>query len=1017
MKNITFKRKELYTFRKGVPLLILCCLLFSASVLKGSNLPEILNTKVSLSVEKESIAGLLKNIENHAEIKFTYSISKINLSKKITKTYHEQTIKNILNEVLPLSVSYAVSGRTVILKPKKQLQVKKPVGTGMIKGSIKTQGKGEPLPYATIAIKGTTKGGTADSEGYFKFTNINVGSITLVASFLGYEEQEKEVSVKEGEVVEVDFELKMVFAELEGVTITGMRKGEVKALSQMKAADNIKYVMSQEQIERFPDRTISESLQRVPGVAVGYSYGLPRDIVIRGLSQDLSSVTLNGTRLPSTSTGGRDTDLNGVLSNMVESIEVVKTLTPDMDADGTGGSVNIVTKKPLPNTDVLDANVSGGYNALESKMDFGAGFTYGKRKDKIGYIVGLSYLRSNLGEDRVEKGYDDFDINGTESEQLEDLELTATSIKRDNFGANAEIDFYPSEKTSYYFRTSYNKYYEIQNRLRRVYRIGAYTSATQVEDINIYNLGNWRDYNRDLLTVSVGGKAAISSMDVDFDLTYSRGHYDQPIYYSASFSREGLTGQLDMTDPIAPQFNFSEANPTDPSQFTTNSYTNRHDKSSDNDFQATVNASLPYTLGSANGLFKFGGRFKTKYNDRSRNYFNHKLISGEFNEADYLSDYEKDNHFKDTYVIGDFPEADQLEDFYQSNKALFAVNESYTRQNTDPDSYEGNEYLGAGYVMTKVNIQNFEVIAGVRFEQTGFDYDGNQVNFDENGDFVNTVEVNTDKSFNGFFPSLNLKYSIGKNTDIRAAVTKSLARPSYYDLVPWEEFEVKRERIKRGNPELTQATSINYDLLFDHYFKSVGLISVGTFYKSIDNYIYDSRFDQVGGEFDGWEIQQAVNGATATVQGFEIAWQQQLTFLPGVLNGLGIYANYTYVDSEFEIPGVDFDRTVKLPEMRPHVGNVALSYEKHGFSGRVSVYFFDTYTTELGDVEAEDALENGREQIDISAAQKLNDHWSVFIGVNNITNAPISFKFGDGRPFDDRYYSTRGNIGVRFNIN
>lgn len=1017
MERITIKPKKTKNFHKGILWLALYGIVFCSSVAKGSTQPEILNTKISISVEKESIVGLLEKIENRAEIKFAYSTDKVNLSERVTKIYYQQTIKNILNEILPNSVSYAVSGKNVvILKPKLKAQ-NKTIATGIVKGSVKEEGSGEYLPYATIAIKGTSKGGITNAEGSFKFGNMAVGPITLVASFVGFEEQEKEIIIKEGEEVDVHFQLKVNSEELKGVEITGMRKGEVKAISQMKSAENIKYVMSQEQIERFPDRTISESLQRVPGVAVGYSYGLPRDIIIRGLSQELSSITLNGTRLPSTSTGGRNTDLNGVLSNMVESIEVVKTLTPDLDADGTGGTVNIVTKQPLKNSDILDANILGGYNALEGKMDFGAGFTYGKRKNKVGFIVGANYLRSNLGEDRVEKGYDDFDINGIESERLEVLELTPTSIKRDNFGINAEIDYYPNDNTTYYFRASYNKYYEIQNRLRRYYAIGDYVSATQIDNITISNLGNWRNYNRDLTILSAGGETSFASMDVDFDLTYSKGHYDQPIYYSSSFSRSGLSGTLDMTNPIAPQINFNEVNPTDPTQFTTDSYTNRHDQSEDNDFQLTANASLPYTLGSADGLFKFGGRFKYKYNDRFRNYFNHKLITGEFNEADYLSDYSKDDFFKNTYVVNDFPEANQMEDYYQNNKELFIVNENYTRQNTDPDSYKGNEYLGAGYVMTQLNINALEIVAGVRLEQTGFNYDGNQVNFDENGDYISTVKVNTDKSFSEFFPSLNLKYSLSKNTFLRAAVTKSLSRPSYYDLVPWEEVESRKQRIKKGNPDLTQATSVNYDFLFDHYFKSIGLISAGVFYKSIEDYIYDSRFIQEGGEYDGWEIRQTVNGANASVKGIEIAWQQQLTFLPGFLNGLGVYANYTYVDSKIDVPGIVLDRTVKLPEMRPHVGNVALSYEKYGFSGRISMYFFDTYITELSDVEANDELENGRKQIDFSAAQKINNQWSIFMGINNITNAPVSYEFGDGRPFDDRYYSTRGTIGVRFTAN
>lgn len=1016
MKKLFFKRKEFYNFRKILLLPTLCVILLIPNI-KASNYhqPEgVLNTKISISVENKSITSLLKSIEEHIEIKFVYSTSKINLSKKITKKFHEQTVKSILDESLPSSVSYTVTGRNIILKPKKQIQ-EKTYGTGVIMGSVKSESTGEALPYATIVIKGTSKGTVADTDGYFKLIGLNEGTITLSVTFMGFEKQEKKIFIKEGEVVKVNFSLKSKFTELKGITVTGIRKGEVKALSQMKVANNIKYVMSQEQMERFPDLTLSESLQRVPGVAVGYSYGLPRDIIIRGLSQDLSSITINGTRLPSTSAGGRDTDLNGVLSNTVESIEVVKTLTPDMDADGTGGIVNIITKSPAINSKIIDAKASVGYNNLIDKMNYDAGVTYGKRNDKIGYIIGVNYLRTQRGEDRVEKGYDEYDINGIENLLLEDFDLTGYKIKRDNLGINAEIDYYPNENSAYYLRGTFNKYYEIQNRLRRITSIGTYTSEKQIEDIRITQFGNWRDYNRDLMIFSAGGKTSLSLFNIDFDITYSRGNYDQPIYYNASFVRSGLSGQLNLDNPKAPQINFTESNPYDPSLYATSRYINRHDKSLDHDGQLTFNVSKPYTIGKLNGELKFGGRFKYKYNDRSRNYFLHDLKEGEFVLEDYLSNYEKDDHFNNNYVLNNFPEAKAMEKFYKKNKDLFKDNENYTRQNTDPDSFEGNEYLGAGYIMTELNIKNLEIIGGIRYEQTGFDYDGNQVNFDENGDYVNTMKVDTDKSFDGFFPSLNLKYSIGKNTKIRAAVTKSLSRPSYYDLVPWEEILNNREQINRGNPELTQSTSINYDFLFEHYFQSVGLISGGVFFKKIDDYIYESNYIQEGGEYDGWEVEQVVNGASATVNGFELSWQQQLTFLPGFLNGLGVYANYTYVDSELEVPGIESIRKVKLPEMRPHIGNVSLSYEKYGFSGRISMYFYDTYLTELGGTKAQDELERSREQIDISASQKLNDNWSIFLGISNITNSPISFKFGDGRPLDDRYYSSWGNFGLRFN--
>ncbi len=978
----------------------------------------VLAKECNLELENVSLKTALNRLEDQASIMFEYSTNFVNDSRVISYKAEKTALKDVLEEILtPSELSYSICGNQIMLSKEERVKVVKSTleAKGFINGTIVDEQSGESLGFATIGIKGTNNAAVSDMNGRFRISGIDEGEITLVATFVGYQNQEQIVQVIGDGTVNVEFRMASVFSELEGVTVTGIRKGETKALSKMKSAGNIKYVMSQEQMERFPDLTIAESLQRVPGVAVSYSYGLPRDVIIRGLSQDLSSVTVNGTRMPSTNAGGRNTDLNGVLSSTIESIEVIKTLTPDLDADGTGGTVNIVTKSPAKNETIFDARASIGYNALVDKQNYEAGFSYGKRKDKIGFLVGASYLSSWRGEDQVEKNYRNYTFDGVDYQLLSSLDTDGYMIKRDNVGLNAELNYFPNATTSFYVRATGNIYYEIQNRLERVYNIGTYTSPTQAENIRITQAGNWRDYNRDVTVISTGGKTSLSAVDLDFDLTYSRGNYDQPIYYAANFVRNGLSSQMDFSDMRAPQFNFDQEDPFDPSEYTTNRYINRHDMSLDHDGQFTVNAKKGYQIGNAIGEIKAGGRFRYKYNDRSRNYFLHDLISGNFVLSDYLSDYEKLDHFNNNYKLGNFPEAKLLEEYLNRNPSLFKDNENYTRQNTDPDSFEGTEYLGAAYIMTKLKLNKFEAITGVRYEQTGFDYQGNQVNFDQDGNYVNTIPVNVRKTFDGFFPSLNLKYSPTGNTNVRMAVTRSLARPSYFDLVPWEEILNRNRRVNRGNPSLDQATAVNYDLLFEHYFQSVGLISGGVFHKSIRNYIYRQSTTGVGGIYDGWRIDQTVNGATATAQGFEVAWQQQLTFLPGVLNGLGIYANYTYVQSEFEVPGLTSTRTVRLPDMRPHVGNVSLSYEKFGFSGRLSIYFYDTFTTDLANIEANDILQQGRSQLDFSASQRISKNLSIYMGISNLTNAPISEIFGDGRPFDDMYYSSWGNLGVRFN--
>ncbi|GGG82153.1 TonB-dependent receptor [Parapedobacter pyrenivorans] len=961
--------------------------------------------------DSRSLGSLFRKVEQQSRFRFYYDKAVGEITGAGLGNIGETNLYELLERI-------AGDFNLKIAQNKHIIAVTKviPQEPGRIIGRITDASTGEALAHATVQVQGSLAVTVADNRGHYRLNNVPVGRVELVVRYLGYVAQQVTASVQAGGSVQMNVSLAAQLTELEGITVEGIRRGEVKSLNTMKNAENIKYVLSQEQMERFPDNTVGEALQRVPGVAVEYSYGLARNVIIRGLSQDQGSVTLNGNRLPSTSAGYRTTDLNGILSNTVEAIEVIKTLTPDQDADGTAGAVNIITKTPPEYSRSMDAKASLGNNLLVGKNLYEVGLNYSERKTRWGYQLGANYMRSLRGEDRIQKSYGNYTVEGIDRENwLRVISLEDTQLKRDNLGIHAELNFFPNQDVHFYLRGNYNKYYEIQSRNNRNFVIGDYQSTDRVTGVTVEHGGNDRDYNRDLLMLSLGGKRNRGNWEMNGDLTYSRGLYDQPIYYNANFTRGGLSGAVDVSSLRTPMIALEGDDVYDPVAYTAREYVNRHDSSLDHDGQLTLNVIRSFRFSERDkGIIKFGGRFRYKYNERTRNYYRHVLKDGNFSLADFNTGIERDDYYQNKYNIGTFPDVEKMERYFRDNGDLFIDDETYTRQNTDPDSYTGTEYLGAAYAMTRFNVDKLEVTAGVRYEQTGFDYQGNEVILDEDGAYVRTNPVNTDKVFDGFFPSLNLKYALTPQTNLRAAATRSLSRPSYYDLVPWEEVLNRNQRVNKGNPDLQQSTATNLDFLFEHYFKKIGLVSGGAFYKRINDYIYSRSFQQVGGEYDGWRIDQAANGAAADVYGFELAWQQQLTFLPGFLNGFGIYANYTQIQSSFEVPGIEMDRTVRLPDMRPKVGNLALSYEKYGFSGRISAYFYETFTMELADTPNEDLIEAGRMQLDFSASQRINSKTKIFLGVSNLTNEPIRNYYGDGRPDNDRIYSVWGNIGIRY---
>ncbi len=218
-------------------------------------------------------------------------------------------------------------------------------------------------------------------------------------------------------------------------------------------------------------------------------------------------------------------------------------------------------------------------------------------------------------------------------------------------------------------------------------------------------------------------------------------------------------------------------------------------------------------------------------------------------------------------------------------------------------------------------------------------------------------------SYGSFFPALHLRYRLDPSTNARAAVTRTIARPDFLDLAPNEYIRFDDEVIRRGNPNLTAATSTNLDLLFERYFASVGMFQAGLFYKAISDFAYLSRTELTSGPQAGFELLQPENGADATVYGAELAWQQRLAFLPGALNGLGVYTNYTWTKSETDF-GVAGGRATRLPEQFNHVANVALTYDMFGFSGLVSANYQSNFVDQLGSSEANDRFGDSRLQID-----------------------------------------------------
>jgi TonB-dependent receptor len=191
----------------------------------------------------------------------------------------------------------------------------------------------------------------------------------------------------------------------------------------------------------------------------------------------------------------------------------------------------------------------------------------------------------------------------------------------------------------------------------------------------------------------------------------------------------------------------------------------------------------------------------------------------------------------------------------------------------------------------------------------------------------------------------------------------------------------------------------------------VGVVSGGVFYKRLDDYIFPFRF-QERAFGDLFEVTQPRNGDSASLWGAELAFQNRLRFLPGPLDGFGVYANYTWTDSSAQFP--DRAGSSTLPGQSAHLGNVALWYEKRGFSGRSSWNFHGKYVDAVGAAAARDVYYDNHVQWDLNFSQQIVRQARVFVDVLNLTNAPLRYYEGiTTRPIQEEYYRWWATFGVK----
>lgn len=429
----------------------------------------------------------------------------------------------------------------------------------------------------------------------------------------------------------------------------------------------------------------------------------------------------------------------------------------------------------------------------------------------------------------------------------------------------------------------------------------------------------------------------------------------------------------------------------------------------DEDVNGRLDFSYPY---NDRGMLKFGARVRTKQKERRNNFFEYEPLNGDLDNLGMTTFRdESDSDFQpgSQYQIGNFTTPEFLGNLDLKNQAQFEevdVPGEYVAAN-----YNANENIYAGYLMANHAFsKKFSAIAGLRYEHTRIDYTGNIFDLDEEV----TVSDSRSNEYGNFLPGVHLRYAWSPNAILRAAWTNTIARPNYFDLVPYAEFSPQDQELSRGNPDLKATTAMNFDLMAEYYFQSVGLISMGGFYKDLDQFIYRQTLQNYSDPQFGSDLEYSrpLNGGTARVYGLEASFQRQ------IWKGLGVFVNYTFTQSTTEgIEGRE-NEDLSLPGTAEHMFNASLSYETKKLVLRASLNLASDYIDELGGSPFEDRYYDMQTFLDVNASYAITPQWRVFLEGNNLTNQALRYYQGiASRTMQEELYRARFNFGVKFDLN
>ena len=844
------------------------------------------------------------------------------------------------------------------------------------------------------------------------------------------------------------------------IVVTGTRASLNRALDLKKKTIGIVDAISAEDIGKFPDQNVAESLQHVPGVSIDRSGGEGHTITVRGFGPQFNTVLLNG-RLLATENPGREFSFDILPSEILSAAEVYKSATADQQDGGIGSTVVLRTARPLDHPGFhVSASAAAKFDSTRNKGTPNGSALISDTNDDgtFGILASVDY-------DKRDSHFTDVDTSGWIQQPTEGwlpaaqlhgitagpgvnaylprtLNFTSTQQQRERIGGTLAMDWVVSDKLKLEFDGLYTqlKIHSTTN------QIGWYTDPSDIQEATVDpNSGNTvTNFVRkadgglktdnilstsptDTNTYQLGVNARWTPSDRDTivtDFSHSRAHNR----YNAIFDVIGETNP-----GVNPTFNLNPGGvptmsgllPTfDPNRAYLHCCSERGSGVTDDVWQINVDGKHDFDRGILSDI-KFGvlgtRRKKTILSVGSPSPLDcyycgyyakaDPSLFTQFSPGSILGEpalsWLNYNHDALVAYEGSPAAVTQNSDpAAQANyNAVYAADGHSTAPIYDPKgSGAVRELTGAVYLQADFKgdwgDHQWSAVVGGRYVYTAERATGNSVeitNISHNpGDptasvatFSSPVPVVETNHYGFFLPSATFRFDWSPRFDVRAAVSRTLTRPTLTQLTLSQSFNFRppnQSSISVGNPKLKPYLAWNFDAGVDYYLGKTSYISLAGFYKRISNFVSDGQFNETifGEQF---LVTRPINANKSTVYGFEATVQYTFDkLLPAPFDGLGFSANYTKVESS-----TTFDPSLTSQvfnvEGLSDSANVVGFYEKGPVQVRVAYNWRAPFLRSTFGDNGQPTNIDSYGQLDITGSLKITHNIGVFVDVLNVTDA------------------------------